>query len=423
MPKYHTFPSGLRLYFERKPYTKSIAIGVFVGVGSAYEEEKNNGLAHFLEHLSFKGTEKRSAFDIANEMDNKGVQINAFTTRSYTCYYTVGMAKYAESCLEMLFDILVNSTYTKENIEKEKGVVLEEINMYEDDGEDLCYEKMSGIFYGNAPLARPILGTADKVRNFSREDIIDFVSKWYVPENTVISIVGSLKKEDALLMVEEIFEKKLIKKELVREKLKKLRSYSKQSYTFKPNEQSNVFLRFPSYYLNRKKDYAPFIIGYMLGGGMSSRLFQKVREQMGLVYGIGSSPTHYVNNGFFDISFATSPSQVEKALLAIRDIILEVKEKGFTKEEHQKAIAQFMTSLIMGEESAADSMRIAGRNIIQLDKAVTFRNCQRALEKITMVDIDEAVAKIFNFDKCSLSYVGQKTETDLLSLFKNGKQE
>lgn len=423
MPKYHTFPSGLRLYFERKPYTKSIAIGVFVGVGSAYEEEKNNGLAHFLEHLNFKGTEKRSAFDIANEMDNKGVQINAFTTRSYTCYYTVGMAKYFENCLEMLYDILLNSTYTEENIAKEKGVVLEEINMYEDDGEDLCYEKMSGIFYGNTPLARPILGTIDRVKSFSRKDIIDFVSKWYVPENTVISIVGSLKKEDVFAMVEEIFEKKLIKKALVREKLKKLKTYSKQSYTFKPNEQANVFLRFPSYYLNHKKDYAPFIIGYMLGGGMSSRLFQKVREELGLVYSIGSSPTHYFNNGFFDISFATAPKQVEQALLAIREILLEIKEKGFTIEEHQKAMAQFMTSLILGEESAADSMRIAGRNIIQLDKAVTFRQCQRALEKITMADINDAITKIFNFDKCSLSYVGQKTDKNLLSLFKHGKQE
>ncbi len=423
MPKYHTFPSGLRLYFERKPYTKSIAIGVFVGVGSAYEEEKNNGLAHFLEHLNFKGTEKRTAFDIASEMDNKGVQINAFTTRSYTCYYTVGMAKYADSCIEMLYDLLNKSTYTEDNIEREKGVVLEEINMYEDDGEDLCYEKMSGIFYGKASLARPILGTAERVKGFSRKDIVDFVNKWYVPTNTVISIVGSLKKEEVFAMVEEIFEKNLIKKEVIKEKFRKLKTFSKQSYTFKPNEQSNVLIRFPSYYLNHKKDYAPYIIGYMLGGGMSSRLFQKVREQLGLVYSIGSAPTHYYNNGFFDISFGTAPKQVEEAVLAIREIILEVKEKGFTAEEHQKAMAQFMTSLIMGEESAADSMRVAGRNIIQLDKVITFRQCQRALEKITMADINNAIEKIFDFNKCAITYVGQKTEKDLLSLLKNGKQE
>lgn len=422
MPKYHTFPSGLRLYFERKTCTKSIAVGVFVGVGSANEDNDTSGLAHMLEHLNFKGTKRRSAFEIANEMDNKGIQINAFTSKSYTCYYTVGMAKYADNCVEMLSDILLNSTYTEENINKEKGVIIEEINMYEDDGEDLCYEKMNKIFYGKAPYARPILGSIDNINKFRRQDIVSFVNKWYVPKNTVISIVGNLKKEEVIDLAEKYFEKNYKNEVFDSQVLKKFRTHSKEIYTIKPNEQANVCIRFPSYNLRHKRDYAPFLVGYMLGGGMSSRLFQRIREQMGLVYSIGSSPTHYYNNGFFDISFATSPCQVEQAIVAIREVILEVVKNGFTVAEHQKAVAQFMTSLIMGEESAADCMRIAGRSIIQLDKVITFRKCQKALEKISNDDIIAAVNKIFNFDKCSISYVGQDINKKLLKLFKEGEQ-
>lgn len=421
MPNYHTFPSGLRLYFERKPFTKSIAVGVFVGVGSAHETDKNSGLAHFIEHLNFKGTTSRSAFEVANEMDNKGIQINAFTSKSYTCYYTTGMAKYTENCVEMLADILQNSTYTEDNIKKEKGVIIEEINMYEDDGEDLCYEKMNKIFYGTAPYSRPILGSIDNVKSFTRQDIVDFMEKWYAPKNMVISIVGNLKKEEVFALVERYFEKNFVDKPFETNVIKKYKTYSKEIYTIKPYEQANVCIRFPSYNLRHKRDYAPFVIGYMLGGGMSSRLFQKIREEMGLVYEIGASPTHYYSNGFFDIGFATSPKQVEEAVLAIREVILCVKEKGFCPKEHQKAVAQFMTSLIMGEESAADCMRIAGRSIIQLDKVITFRKCQRALEKITTADIEEAITKIFDFDRCAISYVGQKTNEDLLKLFKKGK--
>lgn len=418
MSRYHTFPSGLRLYFERKTCTKSIAVGVFVGVGSALEDEKSSGLAHFIEHLNFKGTTTRSAFEVANEMDNKGVQINAFTSKSYTCYYTVGMAKYTEDCVEMLSDILLRSTYTDENISKEKGVIIEEINMYEDDGDDLCFEQINKIFYGKAPYARPILGSIDNVKRFTREDIINFMEKWYAPKNTVISVVGNLRKDDVIALTEQYFEKHFIDKPFEKQIIKKFKTYSKEAYTIKPYEQANVRIRFPAYNLRHKRDYAPFVIGYMLGGGMSSRLFQKIREQMGLVYEIGSSPIHYYNNGFFDIAFATSPNQVEDAVLAIREVLLEVIAKGFTQAEHQKAVAQFLTSLIMGEESAADCMRIAGRSLIQLDKVVTFRNCQRSLEKITMDDINEAIIKIFNFDKCAISYVGQKTEKGLLKLFK-----
>ncbi len=423
MSKYHTFPSGLRLYFERKTCTKSIAVGVFVGVGSSNEDDKTSGLAHMLEHLNFKGTTTRSAFDIANEMDNKGIQINAFTSKSYTCYYTVGMAKYAEDCVEMLSDIVQNSTYTEENINKEKGVIIEEINMYEDDGEDLCYEKMNKIFYGKAPYARPILGSIDNIKSFCRQDVVDFVKRWYAPKNTVISIVGNLKKEEVIALVERYFESNFISSDFSYDTLKKFRTYSKEIYTTKPNEQANVCIRFPSYNLRHKRDYAPFLVGYMLGGGMSSRLFQKVREQMGLVYSISSSPTHYYNNGFFDIGFATSPCQVGEAIVAIREVVLEIKEKGFAVEEHQKAVAQFMTSLIMGEESAADCMRIAGRSIIQLDKVITFKKCQKALEKITTEDIKEAVDKIFDFDKCCVSYVGQNANKGLLELFKKGKEQ
>jgi len=411
-----TLKSGLRVYFQKKPYTRACAVGVFVGAGTVCEGKGEEGAAHFVEHLLFKGTQKRSAYDIAFEMEKKGININAYTSKTYTCYYTVGLSDFVNECLDVLSDMFFFSTFTEENIKREKGVVLEEINMYKDDGEDLCMEKLNELYFGKSPLAKPILGTAASVKGFNRALISGFTERFYSPENTVVSVAGNVDEGSTLDLIEKLFEDRFLANSA--EKYQKIDTLPAAKtkmgyvYTLKEDEQSNVCIRFPSYKMGHKKEYAPVLVGAMLGGGMSSRLFACVREELGLVYEIHAGATHFVNNGVFDIFFATSPNQVCQAADAIKKQIERAIKDGFTEDELTKAKTQYISSLTLSGENSSDAMRIAGKSIVCLNKASTVKDCIKKIESVTMDDINEAVRFVFDFKKASLSCVGKKIECD-----------
>ena len=421
MAKLITLDSGLKLFYQKHTSSKALALGVFVGAGCVYEDPKNNGIAHFIEHMVFKGTTTRSSFDIAEESDRCGVMLNAYTTRQYTAFYTIGLAEYAEKCVDLLSDLYFNGTFTEENIAKEKGVVIEEIKMYADDSEDLCLENLVKAHYGKKMISAPVLGTEKNVKSFNCDTIKDFMHKLYRPENTCVAFVGNLDEKYAIELINKYFKFEKRDDPFLLPTVKKVKSKAKYVEKIKPNEQSSVGIAFPSFPYKSKMRNVPSFIASILGGsGMSSRLFQEVREKCGLVYEIYAGNNQYMNNAYFVVYFGTSPNQVCTAMSKVKECLVEAAEKGLTEEEYNKAMAQLKTSLALGGESASEIMRLGGRYGL-MGKKYTHNNALKELEKVTLEQINLGLKEMIDFDKASVSYVGQKIDCDLLKLLRGEK--
>ena len=420
MAKLITLKNGLRICYERKA-SLSCAFGVFVDAGSRNESAKVNGVAHFIEHMTFKGTEKRSAFDIADETDMMGASCNAYTSKTATVYYITGLNKFARQYVELLGDLLFCSTYTEENIEKERGVVLEEIHMYDDDGDSLSSDLLSKIYYGEGcSLSRPILGSAKTVKKLSRKDILDFRKRWYRPENIVLSFVGDVEEEEFLKYVDEYFVAHIpkFKKPFLPFVSDEKEVFSVYKTLKKPYEQSSVTMRFPSPRYGAGDPYAPFLLANMLGGGMSSRLFQKVREELGLVYEIYSTNVMRKEGGNFDIFFATSPKNAEKAMTAISDIVKEVLQKGFTETELIKTKNQYETSMVLSDESSFDRMRLMGKELLSKGKLTSTEEQIEKMLSVTLTDVENLSREILGSRTVSVAYVGKNIDCDLLEVYR-----
>jgi predicted Zn-dependent peptidase len=421
MNKMIEFDSGLRLVVERLRHTRSLSIGVFVGVGSMYETKENNGISHFIEHMFFKGTEKRTAFDIVSELENIGVNINAYTSKNSTAFHTLGLSDYAQVCTEMLSDMYFNSKFDKENLAKEKAVVLEEIKMSEDDYEDKCMENLVKSHFGaSRAIAYPILGSAENIMNFDKQAIKDFMSKYYIPQNTVISMAGDITEEMAIELVEKYFEKNMKKTDYQKRNFHVTKPKNKYAQFVRSDcQQSHVALSFPAYGLKNRNSMLNGVFCSMLAGGMSSRLFQKIRDELGLVYTIYAAPISYVDDGYMYIYFATDPKQVPLAITEIRKILDEIKENGFTQEELDRTLIQSKTSYILSKEQSMAVMRVNARSMLLLNKRYNLNKQVKQLEKINNDRVREIINYSLNYDKVSISYVGKKPDFNAYDLFLN----
>ncbi len=427
MAKVIKFNGGLRACYMRKKSSLSCAFGIFVKAGSAYETAKTNGIAHFIEHMLFKGTESRTAFMIADEMEKLGANNNAYTSKTNTVFYVNGLAKYIESFMDILADMLFNSTFTEENVAKEKGVVLEEIKMYEDESDSVCSDLLGSKYFNNG-FARPILGTEKTVSSFTPADIREFMDKYYRPENICICYVGPLSEDEFVALAEKYFVTPFANKKYS-EPFKKPRIGSRKvnsgyyENVKKPFEQSSIILRFPAFGAEDKRSDAVSTLSYMLGGGMSSRLFQEVREERGLVYDIYSMPATLKGVGYFDIAFASAPEKAETAVKVIRATLDKIRKEGFNDGEFNKVKVQRETGAVLSAESSFDEMRFMGRYFCLTDKAYTFKNLLKTLEKLTLEDIKKSFDEIFDYEKCAVCYVGKPIGKDLREVFLSGENE
>lgn len=420
MNKLIRFDNGLRLTVENIKGTKSLSIGVFVGVGSLYEKAPISGISHFIEHMLFKGTKNRSAYDIVNELESIGINVNAFTSKNMTAYFTTGLSEFGEKCVEMLSDMLFNSTFEKGNLAKEKGVVLEEIKMSGDDYEDLCLEKLCAAHYGaKKPIAYPILGTEDSVMGIGKEDIKSFMAQNYTPENTVISIAGGISPDAAKELVEKYFIKKDWKNGPKRPRFGVTKPRGRYVESVKNDcQQSHIGISFPAHGLKKKESVLNTVMCNLLAGGMSSRLFQRIREELGLVYTIYSAPVAYVDDGYFYIYFATGIRQVPLAVEEVRKCLDVIKDKGFTDEELRRTVIQTKTALILAMESSMSLMRANARSVLLLKQRYNVKSQIKRLEEVTHEDIVRFAEFALDFDKASLSYVGPKPEFNAYKIFK-----
>ena len=422
MNRIHTFSNGLKLALCPVEHTRSISIGVFVGAGAANETKERNGIAHFTEHMLFKGTAKRSAFDIANEMESVGAMINAFTARHMTCYYTVSTDEHTKRCMDVLSDIFFNANLFDEDVDKERNVILEEISRDEDDPEDVCTEGLASVFYGDSYMGRAILGTRENVQRFTACDVKSFMEDFYVPGNTVISISGHFDEEEIIALADEYFAKKFnVAKDIL--PLEKIDTHSDVFKKVKSTEQANIAFAFPSYPFGHERREVVSLLSSVFGGGMSSRLFQNVREKQGLAYEIYSIVGADLNVGSFCIFIGTNPKNSEQATIAIREEIDKLKKDGITEEEFNKGIQQLKSNLVLGAESSLSLMRANGRNMIMQGKMFDLDERLDVINSLTLKDVRTAIDYIFNYENVSASYVGPETDVDVFKLIKGEKYE
>ncbi len=409
--KIFTLSNGVRVAMEELPYLRSISVGVWVGAGCYAETEKNNGISHFIEHMLFKGTQKRSAREIASCIDALGGQLNAFTAKECTCYYVNILSEHYGVAVDLLCDMILNSRLDDEDIEREKGVVCEEISMVEDTPDDLAHENLAKAYYGEHPLGKTILGAQKTVCDITSADMRIYMNKTYVPENIVVSVAGCFDEKVIVEMLEEkLSALKGVGKPQAAEPLKK--PNGEIICVNKDIEQVNLCIALPGASQTSDDYFTQTMIANVFGGGMSSRLFQRVREQNGMTYAIYAYLSTAVNSGMLSIYAGMNLSQAPKVLELIKDEADKLIRDGITQKEFVEAKEQLKGGFVLGLESAVARMNRNGRALLLNGKVLSMDEVIANINRITVDDINRNILSMFNFERMSASIVGKVEKND-----------
>lgn len=397
--------NGVRVVTEKIPYVRSVSIGIWVGTGSRNENTANNGISHFIEHMLFKGTDRRSARDIAECIDAIGGQINAFTGKECTCYYTKTLDTHIDIAIDILADMLFNSKISKADMDIEKKVILEEIDMYEDSPEELVHDILSETVWKGDTLGYPILGTGKSLKKITRESIRKYMSGNYSPANCVISVAGNFEIQAMMNLLEKYFGSWSFNG-AAKTDYGKSQFVPGISVKEKDIEQVHVCIGFKGIEQGKDSLYTLLAINNVLGGGMSSRLFQKIREEKGLAYSIYSYPSSYKDAGLFTIYAGMNPEYVSKVIeMSMDEVGLLIKDR-LSQEELSKSKEQLKGSFILGLESTSSRMNSIGRSELLLGRIYSSREVLEKIDAITMKNVEEVIAQVFTAGNISLSAVG-----------------
>lgn len=399
--------NGLRVALEHIPYVSSVSVGVFIESGSRNEQKNNNGICHFIEHMLFKGTKKRNAKQIAETIENVGGQINAFTSKEMTCFYTKSLNTHLEICLDILSDMLLNSKLSEEDIEKEKSVIAEEINMSEDSPEDILIDLHSKAIWGNDSLSLPILGTKESIKAFNSKELKDYMDSYYIPENSVISICGNFDMDNINSLINKYFGNWTMKKNST-----VITNYSYPEilktnlYKNKDIEQLHISLGLPGVPMGSNDIYPLLILTNILGGGASSILFQKLRENMGICYSIYCGMSSMKNTGIINIYIGLTPSQAINAIQTIKEQILLFVNTGINEIQLHNAKEQLKGNYILGLESTSSRMFSNGKSTLFLNKIKCPEEILKTIDDISMEDIQRVMDMTFKKGILNSAFVG-----------------
>jgi len=386
-----------------------VSVGIWVGAGSRNEKKEINGISHFIEHMLFKGTKKRSAKEIAESIDSIGGQINAFTGKECTCYYTKTLDTHIDIAIDVLTDMFFNSVFSEKDIDIERKVVLEEISMYEDSPEDLVHDYLSETVWENDAIGMPILGTYESLHNIERDTIVNYISEHYLPENTVIAVAGNFDDNVLIDIVKKNFGSWYSDRKPVKQFEKanfKVSNRIKQ----KDIEQVHICLGFEGIEHGNDDLYSLLAINNVFGGGMSSRLFQKIREERGLVYSIYSYPSSYCNAGLFTIYAGMNPEHRDTFLKLVMEEIKILIKHGISEEELAKSKEQLKGSYILGLESTSSRMNSLGKSELMLGKVYTPEEVLKKIDEVNNEKVREIIEKVFQMEKMSIAVVGNINE-------------
>ena len=416
-------PNGVRIITEEIEHVRSAAIGLWVGAGSRDEREGYEGISHFIEHMFFKGTEHRTARALAESLEAVGGQLNAFTTKEYTCYYAKVLDEDLDLAIDVLSDMFFDSLFDEKEIEKEKNVVIEEIKMYEDSPDELIHDIFSEHVWNEHPLGKPILGTEESIRGLTREKIMQFLSEHYAPDNVVIALAGKIKHEDVVAKLSNQFG--TFKRGGRRVLEGTPTGQIVERYQKKDTEQMHILLGVPGLGQDDDDIYAMHIFNNILGGGLSSRLFQEIREQRGLAYSVYSYHSTYVDTGLFAIYAGTSPKNTKEVIECILQELLEMKKKGITADELARTKAQIKGGLYLGLESVSSRMSRLGKTELTYNRVLLPEEVIGKLEKVTLDDVSRLIGRLWQRDKISVMTLGPAGHEIVLSdlLKKTGWEE
>jgi predicted Zn-dependent peptidase len=382
----------VRIVLEKIPTVRSVAIGLWIGTGSRFETAEQNGVSHFLEHMFFKGTKNRTAREIAESFDSIGGQVNAFTSKEYTCYYAKVLDTHAPLALDVLSDMFFNSVFDEGELTKEKNVVLEEIKMYEDAPDDIVHDMLSKASFSRHALGLPILGTQDTLNSFSGQTLRDYMDTHYFPGNVVVSIAGNVD-ESFITKIEDYFGSY--------ETSGSSLTYDKPAFSAqklarkKETEQAHLCIGFPGLSLKDKRSFSLIVLNNLFGSSMSSRLFQEIREQRGLAYSVFSYHSAYTDNGLFTIYGGTAPHQLDELYETVMHILEDLKSNGITDKELVNSKEQIKGSLMLSLESTNSRMSRNGKHELILNYHRSLDEMVELIDSVTKESVNSLVQDIF----------------------------
>ena len=414
MHKKMQLSNGLAVVYEKLEGYKSISIGVWVKTGSAYESVDNNGISHFIEHMIFKGTQRRTAKEIASIIDGIGGELNAYTAKECTCYYTKTLSLDYEIALDVLSDMIKHPTFLDEHIETEKTVILDEINMYEDAAEEIVIDIMNEINFKGHPLGFPILGSKKTVSAFTRDDVLAYYHDYYTANNMVVSIAGDFQEEQLIALVETYFaDVKSANDGVVRRQTTPIYHFDYDSKK-KDFEQIQVAISFPGIKFDHELSYEMMVLSNILGGTNSSRLFQSIREDRGLTYSIYSEPNFYDALGTLSITFGVSKENLRETLTLIAQEISKLKKHLITPESLEHAKNHLRGSFFLNLEGSDNYMDMIGRIELFAHREKNIDDMLGKINNIQLSGVTQLIDTCFDPNQVAMAIVGdiEKKETE-----------
>lgn len=396
--------NGISVVLEAVPNVRSVALGVYVETGSAYEDERNNGISHIIEHMMFKGTTRRTAREIAMETALLGDDMNAYTTKELTCYYARVLDEHLPMVADILGDMFTNSLFSEEDLEKEKGVIIDEIDMYEDSPEDLVQEQLQKLVWQEHPLGYIISGTEENVRRIGHAELLEFWKNTYVAEKITISVAGHIELEAVCELLERCFgsipsgnQARLLEPPV----------YVPDKRWFqKEIEQVHLCIGFPGVSYADEQSYTLSIMNNIIGGSSSSRLFQQIREEEGLCYSLYSYASSYHQTGTFQIYCGMSEENLERVYEGIQEALQVLGTMGPTKEELEQSLAQIRSELLLSMENTHNRMNNNARNLLYMGRALTLEETLENLKRVTVSEIMEYLNGNCNRNQMSITLAG-----------------
>ena len=393
MVKLKTYANGLRLIVVPCEGSYSVTCGLLVGAGSRYETPENNGISHFLEHMTFKGTPTRTPFAISDDIDKIGGQINAFTNKESTCYYVRSVAENTEKAVDVLSDIFFNSTFDEGELDRERTVILEELNMAEDTPDDLCFDVLAEAHFGKTGLGATILETKENIEKFRRDDVVKYKNEFYMPENTVICFAGKITFEEAEGLCSRYFASKFTRSGFIRPEITS-KFIGKSKTVNKDIEQAHICFGFQGVKYASEKTDAATLANAALGGGMSSVLFQKVREELGLAYSVYSFVSSYLDCGSLCIYAGVGPKNKNKATDAIFTELKAFNKRGLTESEFLRSKEQIKSGFVFSRESMATQMLLYAKYLLYTGELFDFDKRLAEINAVTLDDVNDYVRTI-----------------------------
>ena len=411
-------PNGLTIVSEEMPHIRSVSIGIWIRTGSRHETSELNGISHFLEHMVFKGTKNRSAEEIARQVDSIGGNLDAFTAKECVCFNVKVMDEHLGQAMDILSDMVLNPTFHETDIGKERGVILEEIKMDEDNPDLLVHEIFTQNFWKGHPLGRPILGTKETVRRFHQNMLFDYYGTRFVPGNMVISAAGSLKHDSFVDLVTRTFEHLTPRTDVLEDAPPKPQARIMMRNK-KSLEQVQICVGVPSYSISHENRYASFVLNTLLGGGMSSRLFQNIRERQGLVYSIFSELNPYRDTGCLAVYAGTSRATAPQVVTSIVNEFRELKRSPVSDEELQRAKNQLKGSLMLSMESSTARMSNLARQEMYYNRFFGMSEIIERVEAVSAEDVQKNANEFFSPEQIAVTVLGNlnglKLTRDLLA--------